>query len=192
VLLPCLQASIVHAEPRFFVGTAEQVTTTGHGKPTRNKIYSSGTRMRSEADFGGKKLVSILDLVEKRAWMVYPPPAQCVQQSYKDSRKRPSVWSTEPAAEEFVASETIEGHTCKKYKRTLAVGGRTYVSYLWRATDLNGSPIKATSEDGSYQVLLTNIDPKKPDPKLFEPPQNCKEGNLFDRTVQGAPDSSRK
>jgi hypothetical protein len=71
------------------------------------------------------------------------------------------------------AAEKIAGHSCQAAEATVAASdGRTMVFHVWRATDLQGLPLRITcTADGAPLTLnLTKVRLELPPNDLFQPP----------------------
>ncbi|MGH2829761.1 MAG: hypothetical protein ACREQ9_11460, partial [Candidatus Binatia bacterium] len=151
------------------------------GRTFRHKAYLSGRWVRTESEAAatrGASIVSILDTERRHLWVVMPG-AGCSQQSYEDDPSRPQPWARLLADEELVGAETIDGHPTRKYRRRTTVDGRTWISYVWRATDLQDFPLRTTNESGRYEMSFRNVVLGAPDPKLFAPPAECRPGSVL-------------
>ena len=152
---------------------AEQEMFSQGKKVLTAKVYLSGGRVRSETTVGGQTMTTLLDRGAKKMWLLMPPVG-CIEQPVDE--RSASVLGSLPAdaTEELVGKETIDGHPTQKYRLKATIGGKTTEHYQWRATDLDGFPIRTAAVDGSYEQRFTNIDLKTPDAKLFEKPSNCR------------------
>ncbi len=153
--------------------TAEQELFSQGKKVSTAKVYVSGGRVRSETTVGGQTMTTLLDRGARKMWLLMPAVG-CMEQPVPERAPDPLAVMPADAAEELVGSETIDGHPTQKYKLKVTVGGKTSEHYQWRATDLDGFPIRTAAVDGSYEQRFTKIELKTPDAKLFEKPTNCR------------------
>lgn len=126
-------------------------------------------------------MTTIIDLAARKLWILSSRPSGCTEIALMENPAHPQPWSGSDATEELVGSETIDGHPCRKYRRTTNLRGKSHSYYLWRATDLGGFPVRSTDESGTYETLFRNVVLGKPDPKLFELPPGCASGSLAPR-----------
>jgi len=153
---------------------AEQALYSQGKEVSTAKIWVLGGRVRSDTNVGGQSMTTLIDRGAKKMWVLMPAPVGCIEQPLNESAANPLGMLPTDATEELVGSETIDGHPTKKYKLKATVGGKTREHYQWRATDLDGFPIRTAAVDGSYEQRFTKIELKKPDAKLFEKPAQCK------------------
>ena len=170
VLLGVLPA---HGADSLPDATAEQELFSQGKKVSTAKVYVSGGRVRSDTTVGGQQMTTLLDPGAKKMWLLMPAVG-CMEQPVPERASDPLALTRAGAAEELVGSETIDGHPTQKYRLKVTVGGKTSEHYQWRATDLDGFPIRTAAVDGSYEQRFTKVELKTPDPKLFEKPANCK------------------
>jgi len=168
-----LVALPVHAADRLPDAITEQELFSQGKKVSTAKVYVSGGRVRSETTVGGQTMTTLLDRGAKMMWLLMPPVG-CIEQPVTD--RSADVLGSLPAdaTEELVGKEIIDGHPTQKYKIRATVAGKTSEHYQWRATDLDGFPIRTAAVDGSYEQRFTKIVLKTPDAKLFEKPSNCR------------------
>ena len=168
-----LVARPAHAADPLPDAIAEQELFSQGKKVSTAKVYVSGGRVRSETTVGGQTMTTLLDRGAKMMWLLMPPVG-CIEQPVTD--RSADVLGSLPvdATEELVGKETIDGHPTQKYKIRATVAGKTTEHYQWRATDLDGFPIRTAAVDGSYEQRFTKIVLKTPDAKLFEKPSNCR------------------
>jgi hypothetical protein len=152
---------------------AEQELYSQGKQVSTAKVWVSGGRVRSETTIGGQTMTTLLDRGAKKMWLLMPAVG-CVEQPVPDNVPNPLAAMPADASEELVGTETIDGHPTQKYKLKTTVRGKTVEHYQWRATDLDGFPIRTAAVDGSYEQRFTKIELKKPDTKLFEKPANCR------------------
>ena len=155
-------------------GSAEQTTSVKGAGSLSGKVYALGSRIRLENDLSGHGLAAIMDLDSRQAWMLRPPPKGCVQKPLSDKSKNPNPWPSPGSKEEKIGSESIDGRKTTKYRVIRMVDGEKVVSYVWRAPALNDWPVKVTNASGDFEIRYSKIDLTMPDPKLFEPPADCK------------------
>ena len=153
---------------------AEQVLYSQGKEVSTAKIWVSAGRVRSDTTIGGQSMTTLIDRGAKKMWVLMPAPVGCIEQPLNESLANPLGMLPSDASEELVGSETIDGHPTKKYKLKATVGGKTREHYQWRATDLDGFPIRTAAVDGSYEQRFTKVELKTPDAKLFEEPAQCK------------------
>jgi hypothetical protein len=73
-------------------------------------------------------------------------------------------------------TEDVEGHSCKvENVVTTRPDGKTVISKVWEATDLQGIPVKIESQYQSAKItaLYRDIVVGTPDKALFTPPEKC-------------------
>ncbi|MGH7818688.1 MAG: hypothetical protein ACREQ9_02855 [Candidatus Binatia bacterium] len=169
-----LGAPLLAAEPplppQF---TADATTRMGSGEVIRSKVYSSGRRLRTETDAGAQTVTSILDLRDRKMWMIMPPPLGCIEQAMGQEFASPMT-APPRESEELLGTETIDGHPCRKYRTVTTVRGKKYVMYEWRATDLQDLVIRSTGDDGKFEMRYTNVRLGASEPALFEVPKDCR------------------
>ena len=154
-------------------GSADFESVRKGAVTTKGKLHAHGMKIRSDTEARGFKTSMIMDTQNRKVWVI--AGKNCLQHDLSGDPTRTSFLITEPGAkEERVGTETIDGHPTEKYKVTTSVGGKQRVHYVWRATDLKGFPIRAGDEAGTTQTRMKNIDLKKPNPSLFQPPKGCR------------------
>jgi len=154
---------------------AEQVLYSQGKQVSTSRIYVSGGRVRSETSIGGQTMTTLIDRGAKKIYVLMPAPVGCIEQPLDESvAASPLAPMPAGATEELVSSEKIDGHPTKKYKMKATVGGKTREHYQWRATDLQGFPIRTAAVDGTYEQRFTKVELKTPDAKLFETPAHCR------------------
>jgi hypothetical protein len=161
------------ATPFYPDATADQVVKTADGYTIRSKFYSSNDRIRTENQRDGKTATVLIDRAAKKMWFLMPPPSGCMERTLAQDPKNP-IFDPSAMKEELIGDETVAGHPAKKYKVTMTIDGKSYDQYVWRATDLKGFPIRSAALDGTYESTFENVKLGAPDPKLFQPPANCK------------------
>jgi hypothetical protein len=175
VLLAVLGESVVRAAESLPDAIAEQVLYSQGKQVSTSRIWVLGGRVRSETTIGGQTMTTLIDRGAKKIWVLMPTPVGCVEQPLDESvATNPLAPMPKDATEELVGTETIDGHPTQKYKMKATVGGRTREHYQWRATDLDGFPIRTAAVDGSYEQRFTKVELKKPDAKLFVEPAHCR------------------
>jgi hypothetical protein len=153
---------------------AEQVLFSQGKQVSTSKVWVSSGRVRSETTVGGQAMTTLTDRGAKKMWVFMPAPVGCIEQPLDEKSANPFTAVAKDAKEELVGTETIDGHPTKKYKVAVTVDGKTKEHYQWRATDLDGFPIRTAAVDGSYEQRFTKIELKTPDAKLFEKPSGCR------------------
>ena len=176
---PLLAALLLGAPPALAADslpdtTAEQVLFSQGKQVSTAKVYVSHGRVRSETTIGGQTMTTLIDRGAKKIWVLMPAPVGCIEQPLGEDAPNPLAVMPADATEELVGTETIDGHPTKKFKMRATVAGKTREHYQWRATDLNGFPIRTAAVDGSYEQRFTKVELKTPDAKLFETPSQCR------------------
>lgn len=160
-------------------GTADFETFSGDTVVSRGKLYVSGNRLRLETDSHGAKIAILVDTRAMRMWTLMPPPIGCRSQPLTESVKQGSPWlAWSGAKEEFVGSETIDGHPTKKYKATTRINESPHVQYVWRATDLKSFPVQIADDAGRFRRTLKNVVLGKPSAALFRPLATCRSKSI--------------
>jgi hypothetical protein len=136
-------------------------------------VYKAGDRVRTETTVGGQTMTTLLDRGAGKMWLLMPGVG-CMEQPVSERMQDPLAALPVDASEELVGKETIDGHPTQKYKVKATVKGKTTEHYQWRATDLQGFPIRTAAVDGSYELRFTKVELKTPDAKLFAKPANCR------------------
>jgi hypothetical protein len=159
------------------------VVTVRDGKTYALKVWSDGNRRKTETvDSKGEKSGNLVDPSKKLSWM-YGVGYPCIQMPANPGG------AADPK-EEPAGSDTIDGHPAKKFKSTqIADDGKTkktYVEYVWRATDLQNLIIQRESLDGSFKTNLRNIKIGQPDPKVFAMPKDCRYDEMADTANNAA------
>jgi hypothetical protein len=75
-----------------------------------------------------------------------------------------------------VGSETVDGHPTKVELITLKAASGPMTMKAWRATDLNGFPVRIeipTRNGGTIREELTDVNLSPPPTSMFTPPSNC-------------------
>jgi hypothetical protein len=139
----------------------------GKGYTGQSKIYVQGRKIRMEPKGQHQYTITRGDL--NKTWVVMPE-----QKMYMESKYDPSQVPQEKVRGEMsrklVGTETIDGHSSKKYEVTYKNDGGVMKSYQWMATDIN-FPIKTAAIDGSWSMEYRNIRMGSPPDSLFELPK---------------------
>jgi hypothetical protein len=169
-------------------GSADQVMTLKDGKTVETKVYFAGKRSRFET----KGTVVVVDFEKKAQWVVLPPPMGCLEQPFKQDPR--SFWATPSDSDakiDLVGKEKVDGHPADKYRISGTANGKPYEVFVWRATDLQGFPIKQAAADGSFESHFKNVKLGKPSAELFTKPGDCKAqpdfANMLKSMQQGQP-----
>ena len=171
VLLAALPALAADSLPDTI---AEQELFSQGKQVSTSKVYVSGGRVRTETTAGGQKLTTLMDRGARKMWVLMPAPVGCIEQPLDEKSVNQFIGMAKDAKEELVGKETIDGHPTKKYKVKVTVDGKTREHFQWRATDLDGFPIRTAAVDGSYEQRFTKVELKTPDAALFEKPSGCR------------------
>ena len=150
----------------------EMDMTKMHGGPMRPEGIAQMKQM------GMDRTVHIVLPEKKLMYMIYPGlKAYCEMSTAQKSGgttagKEPKIERTD------LGKETLDGHPCVKSKVTVTdENGRTFVSLIWQATDLNNLPVQTQMQpDDKTTVTMQfkDINASKPAAALFEPPADYK------------------
>jgi hypothetical protein len=121
-------------------------------------------------------------------------PAEKAYVEFAQSTNGPSKLENDSALKlgkmekKLIASETVDGHPCKKYRLTSKEGAQVEEAFLWEATDLQGLPIKlqVRSAGQLYGFQFRQIRMGKPDPKVFGIPADYRKANTAQELLAGA------
>jgi hypothetical protein len=165
-------ATAAFAVPPPFPGFTAASEAKSGGMTMTGTVAASGSRLRYEAEAAGQKSLLIHDYTARKSWAI--TAAGCTEVAWPADGSFPVGMQVAWPNEEAAGEETIDGHPTKKFRITSQYGGQTYVAYLWRATDFDGLMIRYRDEKGTFESSYKNLQKAAPDPKLLEPPADCK------------------
>jgi hypothetical protein len=158
VLLVLLPAAAL-AKDKSPAYSADVLTVLKGGVTLRSHVWSDGVHLKIVSEDGLTVIYS--DLPRNLTWQWGAKGCVPLPPSPKEK-------------EEIVGRETVGGHPTRKVKLTTTVKGKTGtttdVAYEWRATDLEGVPIRREGADDSFHTELRNVVLGMPDAaKLASP-----------------------
>jgi len=94
-----------------------------------------------------------------------------------------------PLKKKRLSTETVDGHSCEKYRVTLAdSSGESQEALVWEAKDLKNFPVQIQMKRGttSVWVLYREIKMERPDPQVFEIPKGSREFDNVQKVMEEA------
>ena len=150
--------------------SATEMISTGGGAPIESQIYVDAGNIRMEEQSAGGKVVAIVRPDLQTVYWALVARKQLVILPFDSERIKKQVppETVTPGQLEPLGPETILGIACKKYRLTNA-SGRTFL--LWTDARQN-TPVKISSEDGTYMLVWKNYRAGPQVAGLFVPPIN--------------------
>lgn len=139
---------------------------------TRNASMPPGAAEQLKA-MGMARVVSIIRPDKDLVYVLYPTQKSLMTMPLPkhdtDPAKQPKITKT------AVGKETVDGHPCVKNKVTMTDdNGKPVEAMTWNASDLKDFPIQiqTTEKQGTSIMHFSEIQFDKPDPKLFDAPDD--------------------
>ncbi len=161
LLVPCLAFAIEFS--------ADTITTfEGQGK-TNGKMFYKPDKFRMEMKMH-EDMIMITRVDKKVVWNIMTGEKMYMEMPIDLSQKPKVEEKFEGEIDrKQVGTETIDGHTTKKYLITYKVDNKQEQVYQWMATDIY-FPVKTAALDGSWTQEFKNIKIGSQPDSLFEVP----------------------
>lgn len=147
--------------------SADQTITTKEGKTITDKIYMDDGKVRTEMSMSGMQIISIIRPDLKKIYTVMDAQKMVMEMPYDAAKIMKNLPPTTGDGKfETIGPDTVDGVACTKYKVTNKNGK---VFFMWNDA-AKKTPVKMTSEDGTFVMLWKNYQAGPQPASLFEPP----------------------
>jgi hypothetical protein len=142
--------------------SADMIQSGADGRTTSGKIYVGKQGTRTEMDQAGQKVISIINMAQKKSWLIYPsqqsymewqaPPAEGMTTGAKpDPRANPCAGMSGMTCKK-AGTETVHGRKATKWEMTATHQGQTMNGTVWIDVE-RGVPLRQQMPGGQMTEM---------------------------------------